>query len=337
MLLEVEPGRTSQEACHQGGAPSMEIYRHILSLLETGGRGVVATVIGATGSTPGKEGAKMLIREDGSTEGTIGGGCTEAEVWALAKGVLATERPLRRSFKLTPKLAAEEGLACGGIVEIFIEPIGRPCVVVFGAGHVARMLVPHLRPVGFHVTVIDDRESFASRESFPDADAIVVSDFQSAFEKVSITSSSYLVIVTRGHRSDQAVLERAIRTPAQYVGLIGSRAKFARLRGILQREGAPREALDSVHCPIGLDIGARSPEEIALSIAAQLVAHRRRGFLRQEPAATRQERFDGPAPWEAPTGPVAVPRPDLTEVGVPDASIPERQTLSESPAHKKVP
>ena len=258
----------------------MEIFKEIVSLLESGRRGALATVIGATGSTPGKESARMLVRDDGSTAGTIGGGCTEAEVWALAREVIATDRPLRRSFKLTPKAAEEEGLACGGIVEVFIEPLGSPVVIVFGAGHIGRILVPLLKLAGFHTKVIDDREQFANRSAFPDASEIILSDFESSFEKVVVTSSSCLVIVTRGHRSDQAVLSRAIRTPASYVGLIGSRVKFARLSRILLREGASRDSLERVRCPIGLDIGARSPEEIALAIAAELVAHRRRAYVK---------------------------------------------------------
>ncbi|HVR72738.1 MAG TPA: XdhC/CoxI family protein [Planctomycetota bacterium] len=258
----------------------MEIFREIVSLLDSGRRGALATVIGSTGSTPGKEAARMLVRDDGSTAGTIGGGCTEAEVWALAREVIATDRPLRRSFKLTPRAAEEEGLACGGIVEVFIEPLGSPVVLVFGAGHIGRILVPLLTLAGFHTKVIDDREQFANRTAFPDAGEIILSDFESSFEKVVVTSSSCLVIVTRGHRSDQAVLSRAIRTPASYVGLIGSRPKFARLSRILLKEGASRESLERVHCPIGLDIGARSPEEIALAIAAELVAHRRRAYIK---------------------------------------------------------
>jgi len=258
----------------------MQLYKEILDLMRSGRRGAVATVIGSKGSTPGKESAKMLIRDDGSTVGTIGGGCTEAEVWALAREVIDTDRPLRKSFKLTPKAAEDEGLACGGIVEIFIEPIGSPVVITFGAGHIARMLVPLLKLVGLNTVVVDDREQFANREFFPDAGEIVVCDFESCFEKLSITPTSYLVIVTRGHKYDQFVLSKAVQTPASFVGLIGSRAKIVRIFRTLKAEGASAESLERVKAPIGLDIGARSPEEIAVSIAAQLVAHRRRSFIK---------------------------------------------------------
>jgi len=258
----------------------MQIYREILSLAESGRRGAVATVIGSRGSTPGKESAKMLIRDDGSTFGTIGGGCTEAEVWALAREVIDTDRPLRRSFTLTPQKAAEEGLACGGVVEIFIEPIGSPTVVIFGAGHIGRILTPLLKLAGFNSKVVDDREQFANRTLFPDAGEILVSDFETCFEKLTITPSTYVVIVTRGHKYDQLVLSRAVRTSASFVGLIGSRAKVLRIFHALRKEGVPEETLARVKAPIGLDIGARSPEEIAISIAAQLVAHRRHAYVK---------------------------------------------------------
>ena len=258
----------------------MQIYREILSLVESGRRGALATVIGSRGSTPGKESAKMLVRDDGTTFGTIGGGCTEAEVWALAREAMDTDRPLRRSFKLTPQAAADEGLACGGIVEIFIEPVGNPLVILFGAGHIGRMLTPLLAGVGFNIRIVDDREQFANRTSFPQATEILVSDFETAFDKMSIGASSSIVIVTRGHKYDQLVLSKSVRTQASFVGLIGSRAKITRIFHALRKEGIPDEVLQRVKSPIGLDIGARSPEEIAISIAAQLIAHRRRAFVK---------------------------------------------------------
>ncbi|MBI4606656.1 MAG: XdhC family protein [Planctomycetes bacterium] len=287
----------------------MDVYKEIVKLLESGHRGAVATVIGATGSTPGKESAKMLVRDDGTTFGTIGGGCTEADVWALAKEVMDTDRPMRRSFKLTPQAAAEEGLACGGIVEIFIEPVGSPVVVVFGAGHIGSTLVPLLKLAGFNTKVVDDREQFSNRSRFPDAGEILVAEFETCFGKLNITPSTYIVIVTRGHRYDQLVLSRAVRTPASYVGLIGSRAKILRIFRALRKEGISDERLRQVKAPIGLDIGARTPEEIAISIAAQLVAHRRRAYVkgadpdrRLEPEPIDIEEL-APAESEAAAGP----------------------------------
>ncbi len=257
-----------------------EIYREILRILERGEKAALATVVGSTGSTPGKESAKMLVRADGTFLGTIGGGCTEADVWALAREVIATDRPMRRSFKLTPRAAEEGGLACGGIVEVFVEPIGNPVACVFGAGHIARFLAPLLHRVGFNTVVIDDREQFACRLHFPEPIQLVVSEFSAAFERLSITENSYLVIVTRGHRYDQLVLGEAVKTRATYIGLIGSRAKISRIFRSLAAAGAEMERLRAVKAPIGLDIGCRTPEEIAVSIAAQIIAHRRRFFIK---------------------------------------------------------
>lgn len=258
----------------------LEIYREIVRMMERGEKGALATVVGCSGSTPGKESAKMLIRADGTSFGTIGGGRTEAEVLALAREVMAAERPIRRSFELNSRAAEEDGLICGGIVEIFIEPIGDPVVLIFGAGHIARSLVRIASIVGLRTIVIDDREEFASRAHFPEPTGILVSDFSSAFQKLSITESTSIVIVTRGHRFDLQVLAEAIRTPASYIGLIGSKSKIQGLFSALISQGADPAKLRSVKAPIGLDIGARTAEEIALSIAAQLVARRRRSSIK---------------------------------------------------------
>jgi xanthine dehydrogenase accessory factor len=266
----------------------LDIYREIARLLESGQRGALATVIGATGSTPGKESAKMLVREDGSAVGTIGGGCVEADVWALAREAIDLDQPLRRSFKLTPKTAEEDGLACGGTVEIFIEPLGSPTVHIFGAGHIAQHLAPLVENVGMGCVVIDDREKFANRENFPSARQVLVSDFETCFEQLTMTPSSYVVIVTRGHRYDQLVLSKAVRTNASYVGLIGSKAKVGRIFKALREEGVADSRLAEVRAPIGVDIGCRSPEEIAISIAAELIGHRRRPFIK---GAGRRIRF----------------------------------------------
>jgi xanthine dehydrogenase accessory factor len=258
----------------------LEIYREIVRLIERGERGALATVVGSTGSTPGKEGSRMLVRADGSSIGTIGGGCTEADVWALAREVMATDRPLRRSFKLSPRDAEDGGLACGGVVEIFVEPIGDPVVYIFGAGHIARALVPLATAAGLNTFVVDDREQFANRSRFPEPTGLVVAEFSAAFRQLAINQNSYLVIITRGHRHDQLVLGEAIRTPASYIGLIGSRAKIQRIFRTLAAQGADPRRLEEVKAPIGLDIGARTCEEIAVSIVAQLIAHRRRHYVK---------------------------------------------------------
>jgi xanthine dehydrogenase accessory factor len=308
-----------------------EIYREIVRLLEAGRRGALATVIGSTGSTPGKEAAKMLIRDDGSTVGTIGGGCTEAEVWALAREAIDDDRPLRKRFILTPKKAEEDGLACGGIVEIFIEPLGSPVVILFGAGHIARTVAPLCKLVGLNTKIVDDREQFASKAFFPTAGEILVTDFETCFEKLTITPASYLVIVTRGHRHDQLVLSQAVRTPASFVGLIGSRAKISRIFRTLIREGASKDRLAAVKAPIGLDLGARTPEEIAVSIVAQLVAHRRRSYRKRNDPERMLER-DGPSEAAAGIDALEVselPSPELPSSASASGSV--SASLSASP------
>lgn len=298
-----------------GKRSEMDIFQAISELLEGGGRGALATVISANGSTPGKEGAKMLIREDGSTFGTIGGGCTEASVWALARTAMEKDQALRETFKLSPKQAGEEGLACGGTLEVFVEPIGSPVVILFGAGHIAQAVAKLCDSVGLEVQVVDDREKFANEERFPHATKIVVSDFETCFQKLSVKPSSYLVIVTRGHRYDQLTLAGALATPASFVGLIGSRVKIAHIFHNLKRQGVITQTPENVKAPIGLDIGARTPEEIAVSIVAQLIAHRRQAFVK------------GNDPERLPLHPLIEPREAReadVEPGAPEPGAPER-------------
>jgi len=279
---------------HYRNIHMLEIYQEIVRIIERGENAALATVIGCKGSTPGKESAKMLIRADGTCIGTIGGGCTEAEVWALAREVLSTDRPIRKSFKLTLDHAEQEGLACGGIVEIFVEPIGQPVVYIFGAGHIARALANITTLVGMSTVVVDDREQYASRAHFPEPARLVVSDFSTVFGELHINESSYLVIVTRGHRHDQVVLGEALGTSASYIGLIGSRSKIGRIFRALEDRGADPARLRSVKAPIGLDIGSRTSEEIAVSIAAQLIAHRRRYYTKGNDLDQLQDRTEQP-------------------------------------------
>ena len=252
-----------------------DIFTEAARLIAEGRRGALATIIGVTGSTPGKESAKLLVRDDGSTVGTVGGGCTENDIWRLAMEVLATERAVRTSFRLTAATAAETGLLCGGEFEVYIEPIGNPSVTIFGAGHIAQRLVPILATLEYRTTVIDDRESFAHAERFPLASEVCVRNFENCLEGVSTGPNSCLIVVTRGHQHDETVLAQAVATQAGYVGLIGSRGKIGAIYKNLEKRGVPRARLEEVHAPIGLPLGSKSPEEIAVAIAAELIAHRR--------------------------------------------------------------
>ena len=178
------------------------------------------------GSIPSFESAKLLVREDGSMVGTIGGGCVEAEVWNAAREVIATEKPRHMHFSLGQDAAYDNGLICGGQLDVFVEPVvPQPAAFIFGAGHISKSLSKVADMAGFRTVVIDDREMFANRERFPEADEIYADEYEAIFPKLPINETSYIVIVTRGHRDDMRVLKWAVRTNARYIAMIGSKRK----------------------------------------------------------------------------------------------------------------
>ena len=349
-----------------------DIYSEIVETLVRKEKVALATLITRVGSAPRAAGAKYLIKGDGTSLGSIGGGCVEAEVWQAAPEVIMKGQGKVLHFNLTSEQLAEGGLICGGNVDIFVEPLREEClniyqevmrikqkggsavlatlitvddafpkegnskmllktsgekigflfcgekveqrileeseamlkgnsptvmvfnseeknspwektevllepifseptVYIFGAGHVSQQLAPLIKGVSFKVVVIDDREMFANNERFPEADEIIVSEFEKCFNKLNIDGSSYLVIVTRGHLYDGFVLEQAIKTNARYIGMIGSKKKIHTLYQNLMKKGIAKEKLDRVYAPIGLDINSETPEEIAVSIAAELI------------------------------------------------------------------
>ena len=360
-----------------------DVFAEILRLKEQGHRGALCTIISSKGSLPMSGKAKMLVGDDGTMVGTVGGGCLEADVWAEAKQVVKKDVAKIASFILTEQHAGESGLNCGGKVEIFIEPVvpGRlndvfeevtrlraqgekgaiatvissrippsmkeksklvlradggvvgalgdggfledcvrrkaeevmredyltvlqfeigddeaqrwgieagetldvfiepivaiPTLYLFGGGHVSLQIAKVAKSVGFKIVVIDDRPSFANQERFPMADETRVEDMETVFERLPVDDQSYIVAVTRGHQHDEPVIEQAIRTDARYIGMIGSKRKISRMWKKLIERGANRERLAQVHAPIGLEIGADTPEEIAVSIVAQLIQARR--------------------------------------------------------------
>jgi len=352
-----------------------DIYAEIIRALEKKEKLALATLITRVGSAPRGVGAKYLVKEDGTSLGSIGGGCVEAEVWQGAREVMKKGEGGVLHFSLTAEQLAEGGLICGGNIDIFVEPLkeefipiyrevmrmkqkggaavlatlismdgvfpksemskallktsgekvgslldrkeleqrileeseallnekkprvivlnsGRedaswkkmevllepilsePTVYIFGAGHISQQLSPLAKRVHFKVVVIDDREMFANRERFPEADEVIVSEFEECFDRFSIDESSYIVIVTRGHLYDGYVLEQAVKTKAHYIGMIGSKKKVRTLYQNLMEMGVPKEALDRVHAPIGLDIHSETPEEIGVSIIAELIKAR---------------------------------------------------------------
>ena len=263
--------------------PCVDIYEEIVALRRQGRRGAVATIVNVRGSVPSFETAKMLVRDDGSIVGTVGGGCVEAEVWQAAREVMESEKPRTLTFNLNQNPKYDTGLVCGGTLDIFIEPVLPPAsLYIFGAGHVAQSLYQTAANAGFDISVIDDRESYANRERFPNAKEVISADFDAAMARLTPGETSYIVIVTRGHRDDMRVLRWAVRTRARYIGMIGSKRKTIAIFRELVKEGVPEHLFERVHAPVGIDIGAITPEEIAVAITAELIAARR-GVERQLP------------------------------------------------------
>jgi len=344
-----------------------DIYSEIIKILEKGEKVALATLISRVGSAPRAVGAKYLIKGDGTSLGSIGGGCVEAEVWQGAQEVMEKGNGKVFHFNLTSEQLAEGGLICGGNIDIFLEPLreeflniyqelrkikqkggsailatlisvdgafpreersklliktsgekigsllggvelekeifreaelwlrdkkpkvlvlnsedksleillepifSEPTVYLFGAGHISEQVAPLAKKVQFKVVVIDDREMFANRERFPEVDDVIVSEFEKCFDPLNINDSSYIVIVTRGHLYDGFVLEQAVKTSARYIGMIGSKKKIKILFQNLMEKGISKKTLDRVCAPIGIDINSETPEEIAVSIVAELI------------------------------------------------------------------
>lgn len=324
------------------------------------------TVTSVLGSTPRKPGAKMVVLADGTTAGTIGGGCGEAEARREAFNVLSSHSPKCHCLNMTADMAQEEGMVCGGIMELFIDYIDaedlssfesyydpilvtvieaneerllgkklfiknngdvlgdlgleelnrialesaktdlkrcQPLLVcldaefkqcktsvtkatyrclieppttvvqllILGAGHIALPLATMAKILGYEVTVVDDRLSFANSVRFSTADTVICNDFEHAIEGITINPQTFVVIITRGHRYDKVCLQKVIHQPAAYIGMIGSRKRVKALIAELEEEGVPSELLQKLYSPIGLKIGAETPEEIAVSILGELI------------------------------------------------------------------
>ncbi|MEZ5363093.1 MAG: XdhC/CoxI family protein [Bryobacterales bacterium] len=255
----------------------MDVFEELVEVRRRGHKAALCTIVEVEGSIPSFQSAKMLIREDGSMVGTIGGGCTEAEVWNAAREVMETEKPRMLSFRLNQEAAYDNGLICGGQLNVYVEPVlPIPTAYIFGGGHISKSLSKVASLAGFRTAVIDDREQYANAERFPEAFEVYADDYENVFPKLEVSSATYLIIVTRGHRDDMRVLRWAVQTEARYVAMIGSKRKTIEVAKQLVREGVPAEKLVRVHAPMGFDIGAVTPEEIAVSVVAEMIHHRRR-------------------------------------------------------------
>jgi len=258
-----------------------DIFEEIVKIRSEGGRAALVTITSVKGSTPRAEGSKMLVRTDGSILGSIGGGSLEGRVCQEAMAVIKDGKSRMLQFDLTGQEVAEEGMICGGNMEVFVEPImTKPCLYIFGGGHISFFISKLGKMLDFRVVVIDDREEFANSDRFPEADETIARDLEAVFPDLKINQSSFIVIVTRGHLLDEKVLEWAVKTDAGYVGMIGSRKKNRTVFSHLESRGISKELLETVHAPIGLDIHAETPEEIAVSIMAEIIMVRRENWDR---------------------------------------------------------
>lgn len=251
--------------------PNDYLLDYMVEIKRAGIPFVVATVIGTDGATPRKAGAKMVVTRDGPVAGTVGGGAVEERVVERCKALLASE-PIMERF--TWDLSSDEagGMICGGRMEFLLEPYGvRPKAFVFGAGHVGLALARLLSTLRFDITVIDDRAELLSDERLKDARTVCGLP-SSVAATLEIPVTSFCVIATRSHKDDFECLKALVRRDLKYLGLLSSRKKRNELFSRLITEGISRESLERVRCPIGLAIGAETPEEIAVSIAAEMLA-----------------------------------------------------------------
>ncbi len=247
----------------------LQVTQALLTLLATGQRGALATVVRVTGSTPQHSGARMLLLPDGSAVGTVGGGAVEQAVLVALRECRDGGKPTLVTFDLGRDL----GMCCGGSMELFVEPVeSRPRLLLFGAGHVGHATARMARLVGFSVTVIDDREELNTEERFSDCERVLAEPAEAA-RRLEPRPEDWVLVVTHDHRLDEEALDTYARLPHRYLGVIGSKRKIVRiLQRIAQRGGVP--PLERVYAPVGLDLGAVTPEEIAVSITAELVALR---------------------------------------------------------------
>ncbi len=290
------------------------VYERIGELVNKGSRFVFCRVITAKGSTPRSSGAVMAVLDNGETIGSVGGGKIEYDCILKAREMLDgmsacenTEKPfsdkgpgepLERQeilhFELYPENSGEEYI-CGGEMDIVIKLVTaedtgthgeilelvrehrRRKVYIFGGGHVAQALVPVLAKIEFAPVIYEEREEFASQEIFPEAEDVICRGFEGLGEILKLGKSDFCAIMTRGHADDYTVLKQILSTDVEYIGLMGSRKKRAILVEKLIRDGFDENDISRIHNPIGLDIGSETPEEIAISIAAEMIAVRAAG------------------------------------------------------------
>jgi len=255
----------------------MKIYQRLAEIERRGEAAALATVIRAQGSVPRHAGTKMIVFADGRTEGTVGGGKLEEQVIQAALAAIDSGKPGLLAYRFQDPEQGDVGV-CGGEMEVYVEALGADkMLLVVGAGHVGQA-VAHLGSwLGFHVVVSDDRQGFATPEAVPAADEHYTCAMLDLPQQVEIGPQTYIVLTTRGVTIDAAGLPALLATPAAYIGVIGSKRRWETTRKELQQAGVEAQALARVHSPTGLELNAETPQEIAVSILAEIILQMRGG------------------------------------------------------------
>lgn len=272
---------TGRRLWYEGVVPEEpDIFERIAELRRQGRRAALVTVVETRGSTPRKAGARMLVLEDGSSEGTVGGGAVEHVLHEAAARVLEREEPELIQYDLTADLE----MGCGGGMALFVEPVvGKPRLIMFGCGHVGYAVIKAAAPLGFDIIAVDDLAANTTDEKMVGVSRVVRSYEIPALEDLPFGDNTFVVIATREHAYDQRLVELCLGRRTRYLGVIGSVRKAKKQRQRLAEAGANPGAIARVHCPIGVDIGAQTPEEIAIAICAELVSVRRGGAHWEKP------------------------------------------------------
>jgi len=253
------------------------LYQELARLEKSGESGVLCTIISSRGSTPRRTGSKMLVYPDGSFIGTVGGGEVESRVIREALTTLENGSPKLLSYDMVDPKQGDPGV-CGGQLEVYVEPIlPSPTVVVIGGGHVGKAVAHLARWLNFRVVVSDDRVEFCTPEANPDADAFYPVKMSELPRELKITPQTYLILTTRGVTVDIEGMPALLNTPAGYIGVIGSKRRWTMTRKALLEAGISEEKVQRVVSPIGLELNAETPEEIAVSIMAEIIMLRNGG------------------------------------------------------------
>jgi len=248
-----------------------QILAELGSAVAGGSPVVLATIVATDGSVPRHAGTKMVVRPDGSTVGTIGGGRVEAAIRDDALAALTKNEPRLHDYTLHDPNQGDPGV-CGGTMTVYLEPYMTPhTVVVVGAGHVGKAVIDLAHWLGYRTLVIDDREDLVSEASMPNADVRFTGSVADAIAAHPIADNTSVIVVTRSHDLDAQITPMLLKTPARYIGVMGSKRRWASTRQLLEENGLSDDAFDRIHNPIGLDIGAETVEEIAVSIMSQVI------------------------------------------------------------------